>query len=120
MGKSLFGWVPEEWVEEQRLRNLVCAVCGDGEERRNDYILLCDGEGCGKGYHMQCLRPRLQRQPARNRDWFCPECRDGHAKEPGRAKEFGGRPTDEPTAYELQRLNNIAQNQKMLESLGLA
>ncbi|KAK0152886.1 Bromodomain adjacent to zinc finger domain protein 1A [Merluccius polli] len=51
------------------LLNTRCKICrrkGD-----SDTMLLCDG--CDRGHHTHCLRPRLKSIPAG--DWFCPECR---------------------------------------------
>lgn len=41
--------------------------------RKNDpeQTLLCDE--CNKGWHMQCLKPKLTVIP--KGDWFCPRCR---------------------------------------------
>ncbi|XP_061676310.1 bromodomain adjacent to zinc finger domain protein 1A isoform X2 [Syngnathoides biaculeatus] len=49
--------------------NARCRVCrrkGDA-----DNMLLCDG--CDRGHHTRCLRPRLKSVP--EGDWFCPDCR---------------------------------------------
>ncbi|XP_022053565.2 bromodomain adjacent to zinc finger domain protein 1A [Acanthochromis polyacanthus] len=49
--------------------NARCRICrrkGDA-----DNMLLCDG--CDRGHHTHCLRPRLKSVPGG--DWFCPECR---------------------------------------------
>ncbi|XP_061531351.1 LOW QUALITY PROTEIN: bromodomain adjacent to zinc finger domain protein 1A [Phycodurus eques] len=49
--------------------NARCRVCrrkGDA-----DNMLLCDG--CDRGHHTHCLRPRLKSVP--EGDWFCPDCR---------------------------------------------
>ncbi|KAG7277750.1 hypothetical protein CRUP_023038 [Coryphaenoides rupestris] len=51
------------------LLNTRCKICrrkGD-----SDSMLLCDG--CDRGHHTHCLRPRLKSVPAG--DWFCPGCR---------------------------------------------
>uniref|UniRef100_A0A8C5F8E4 Bromodomain adjacent to zinc finger domain, 1A n=1 Tax=Gadus morhua TaxID=8049 RepID=A0A8C5F8E4_GADMO len=51
------------------LLNTRCKICrrkGD-----SDAMLLCDG--CDRGHHMHCLRPRLKAVPSG--DWFCPSCR---------------------------------------------
>ncbi|XP_046873404.1 bromodomain adjacent to zinc finger domain protein 1A isoform X2 [Hypomesus transpacificus] len=51
------------------LLNARCKVCrrkGDAEN-----MLLCDG--CDRGHHIHCIRPKLKAVPAE--DWFCPECR---------------------------------------------
>ena len=99
---------------------------------------------------MGCLDPPLVRQPARNREWFCPDCRAApHAPHDSKQSSRSGsmsrggsvsrgstprrlsNPTprrvaarpptpEEPSPYELQRLDNIARNQRVLEELGLA
>ncbi|XP_076013145.1 bromodomain adjacent to zinc finger domain protein 1A [Genypterus blacodes] len=49
--------------------NARCRICrrkGDA-----DNMLLCDG--CDRGHHTHCLRPRLKSIP--EGDWFCPDCR---------------------------------------------
>ena len=52
---------------------LACTRCrhADGE----DSMLLCDG--CGAGWHLQCLTPALAAVP--DGDWFCPRCIGGRA-----------------------------------------
>ena len=49
-----------------------CEVCGGGDDEPNNELLLCDREGCGRGYHQRCLSPILERVPKRR--WLCPEC----------------------------------------------
>jgi hypothetical protein len=49
-----------------------CEVCGGGDDEPNNELLLCDREGCGRGYHQRCLNPILERVPKRR--WLCPEC----------------------------------------------
>lgn len=45
-----------------------CQVCHKGD---NDAcLLLCDG--CDRGWHMFCLRPKVTQVP--EGDWFCPTC----------------------------------------------
>lgn len=49
--------------------NARCRICrrkGDA-----DNMLLCDG--CDRGHHTHCLRPKLKSIPAG--DWFCPDCK---------------------------------------------
>ncbi|XP_069695785.1 bromodomain adjacent to zinc finger domain protein 1A-like isoform X2 [Periplaneta americana] len=49
--------------------NAHCRLCrrrGDAEN-----MLLCDG--CNKGHHLYCLKPKLTKVP--QGDWFCPKCR---------------------------------------------
>uniref|UniRef100_A0A3B3ZKM0 Bromodomain adjacent to zinc finger domain protein 1A n=1 Tax=Periophthalmus magnuspinnatus TaxID=409849 RepID=A0A3B3ZKM0_9GOBI len=51
------------------LLNARCRICrrkGDA-----DNMLLCDG--CDRGHHTHCLRPKLKLIPSG--DWFCPDCK---------------------------------------------
>jgi hypothetical protein len=50
----------------------VCGVCGLDEESKNDTIVLCDGQGCGQEFHMQCCRPALMSIPEGN--FYCFDC----------------------------------------------
>ncbi|XP_039529838.1 bromodomain adjacent to zinc finger domain protein 1A isoform X3 [Pimephales promelas] len=55
-------------VWAKSILNARCKVCrrkGDAEN-----MLLCDG--CERGYHIFCVRPKLKAVPSE--DWFCPEC----------------------------------------------
>eukprot|EP00800_Vazella_pourtalesii_P008146 TRINITY_DN2167_c1_g1_i2.p1 TRINITY_DN2167_c1_g1~~TRINITY_DN2167_c1_g1_i2.p1 ORF type:complete len:399 (+),score=74.12 TRINITY_DN2167_c1_g1_i2:285-1481(+) len=45
-----------------------CEVCGSCE--REDVLLLCDG--CNRGYHTDCLRPRIDEIPLDV--WYCRHC----------------------------------------------
>ena len=47
-----------------------CAVCGG--HHAADKVLLCDGPGCGKEYHMFCLKPKLTKPP--EGVWIGPCC----------------------------------------------
>ncbi|XP_049864595.1 bromodomain adjacent to zinc finger domain protein 1A isoform X2 [Schistocerca gregaria] len=51
------------------LLNAVCRVCRRRRDAEN--MLLCDG--CNKGYHLYCLKPKLECVP--KGDWFCPACK---------------------------------------------
>ncbi|CAG2174676.1 unnamed protein product, partial [Oppiella nova] len=47
-----------------------CQFCGSGENEAQ--LLLCDG--CDKGYHMYCFKPKMESIP--EGDWFCFECQN--------------------------------------------
>ena len=51
-----------------RPRHQNCQVCRKGDN--DEYLLLCDG--CDRGCHMYCLRPKVTQVP--EGDWFCPTC----------------------------------------------
>ncbi|XP_067003297.2 bromodomain adjacent to zinc finger domain protein 2B isoform X3 [Anabrus simplex] len=45
-----------------------CQFCHSGDNE--DKLLLCDG--CDKGYHTYCFRPKMENIP--DGDWYCYEC----------------------------------------------
>lgn len=47
-----------------------CQFCSGGENEAQ--LLLCDG--CDKGYHMYCFKPKMENVP--DGDWFCYECQN--------------------------------------------
>nr|CAD7457702.1 unnamed protein product [Timema tahoe] len=49
--------------------NAHCRICRGRRDPEN--MLLCDG--CNKGHHLYCLKPKLSKIPAG--DWFCHKCR---------------------------------------------
>ncbi|XP_056401374.1 bromodomain adjacent to zinc finger domain protein 1A [Hyla sarda] len=51
------------------IRNARCKVCR--KKGDNESMILCDG--CERGHHIYCVRPKLKFIP--QGDWFCPECR---------------------------------------------
>uniref|UniRef100_A0A8C5CF40 Uncharacterized protein n=1 Tax=Gadus morhua TaxID=8049 RepID=A0A8C5CF40_GADMO len=53
---------------EGAIMKACCQLCGRGDNE--DLLLLCDG--CDRGLHTYCLRPRITAIP--EGDWFCPAC----------------------------------------------
>ncbi|XP_076839802.1 bromodomain adjacent to zinc finger domain protein 2A isoform X2 [Brachyhypopomus gauderio] len=53
---------------EKSIVKVTCQVCRKGDN--DEYLLLCDG--CDRGWHMFCLRPKVIQVP--EGDWFCPNC----------------------------------------------
>ncbi|XP_056154810.1 bromodomain adjacent to zinc finger domain protein 2A [Lampris incognitus] len=53
---------------ERSVVKVTCQVCRKGDN--DEYLLLCDG--CDRGCHMYCLRPKVTKVP--EGDWFCPTC----------------------------------------------
>ncbi|XP_034418900.1 bromodomain adjacent to zinc finger domain protein 1A isoform X2 [Cyclopterus lumpus] len=77
--------------------NARCRICrrkGDA-----DNMLLCDG--CDRGHHTHCLRPRLKSVP--EGDWFCPDCRPKPSRLPTRHRssvESSGEKEEESSGEE--------------------
>eukprot|EP00986_Skeletonema_menzelii_P009858 scaffold4599_cov138-Skeletonema_menzelii.AAC.4 len=60
------------------LDDLKCSCCHGGAATDDNDMLLCDGIGCYRAFHMQCLEPKmtLEEVEAAGEDeaWFCPLC----------------------------------------------
>ena len=59
------------------LDNLRCACCLESSASDENDLLLCDGLGCYRAFHMQCLQPKLTPDEVatdENEHWFCPLC----------------------------------------------
>ncbi|XP_072750012.1 bromodomain adjacent to zinc finger domain protein 1A isoform X1 [Anoplolepis gracilipes] len=54
--------------------NAQCRICRRRRDAEN--MLLCDG--CNRGHHLYCLKPKLNAVPAG--DWFCTGCRPPEVK----------------------------------------
>ncbi|EFN63819.1 Bromodomain adjacent to zinc finger domain protein 1A [Camponotus floridanus] len=54
--------------------NAQCRICRRRRDAEN--MLLCDG--CNRGHHLYCLKPKLNAVPAG--DWFCTACRPPEIK----------------------------------------
>eukprot|EP00298_Acanthocystis_sp_HF-20_P018430 c21967_g2_i6.p1 GENE.c21967_g2_i6~~c21967_g2_i6.p1 ORF type:complete len:676 (-),score=323.43 c21967_g2_i6:1087-3114(-) len=53
---------------------ICCSICGSGEVTPENDILLCDREGCDRGFHQKCLDPPITNTAELPDDWFCPAC----------------------------------------------
>ena len=49
-----------------------CTACGDPSHA--DQIVVCDGVGCSRMFHIWCLTPALPKVPDEDK-WFCENCR---------------------------------------------
>ena len=58
------------------LDDLKCSVCLTGESTDENDVILCDGQGCYRAFHMKCVHPAVTEQDIENEDddWFCPLC----------------------------------------------
>ncbi|KAB5546472.1 hypothetical protein PHYPO_G00072420 [Pangasianodon hypophthalmus] len=66
---------------EKSIVKVTCQVCHKGD---NDAcLLLCDG--CDRGWHMFCLRPKVTQVP--EGDWFCPTCNSMETGEGSQPKQ---------------------------------
>jgi hypothetical protein len=54
-----------------------CACCLKGHASDDNDLLLCDGVGCYRAFHMNCLQPKMtpeQIEADNIENWFCPLC----------------------------------------------
>ncbi|KAL1518666.1 hypothetical protein AB1Y20_002954 [Prymnesium parvum] len=51
--------------------DIPCEECGEADSG-DDEMLLCDGDGCPRAYHLHCLTPPLGGVP--EGQWLCPVC----------------------------------------------
>ena len=58
------------------LDDLQCCVCLQGDSTDDNDMILCDGHGCYRAYHAQCVHPHVQIDDEEDEDsnWFCPLC----------------------------------------------
>lgn len=58
------------------LDDLKCCNCHQGTASDDNDLILCDGNGCYRAYHMKCCKPEITAQDLKNEDddWFCPIC----------------------------------------------
>lgn len=56
--------------ESDKLDDVSCAICRLGD--RSEQLLVCDGKGCYRGMHADCMDPPLTIIP--QGDWFCEKC----------------------------------------------
>ena len=54
----------------------LCAGClGERDDELEDQpVLLCDGQNCGREYHLQCCVPQLACVPKDTDQWLCQDC----------------------------------------------
>jgi len=54
----------------------LCAGCqGERDDELEDQpVLLCDGQNCGREYHLQCCVPQLSCVPKDTDQWLCQDC----------------------------------------------
>jgi hypothetical protein len=59
------------------LDDLTCWNCHGSHSTDENDMLLCDGMGCYRSFHMKCLEPHLSIEDVHKNsdvDWFCPLC----------------------------------------------
>ncbi|CAM5116523.1 unnamed protein product [Natator depressus] len=67
---------------EKSVNKVTCLVCRKGDD--DEHLLLCDG--CDRGCHLYCHRPRMTEVP--DGDWFCSVC----------VSQAGGEYYDDPSS----------------------
>ncbi|NXI40574.1 BAZ2B protein, partial [Galbula dea] len=118
---------------EKSIMKVYCQICrkGDNEE----LLLLCDG--CDKGCHTYCHRPKITTIP--DGDWFCPACiakasgqtlkikklqnKGKKSNEQKRSKKLAGDTEDEDsatTSASLKRGKTDTKKRKMDENVSVS
>ncbi|KAG5838227.1 hypothetical protein ANANG_G00221540 [Anguilla anguilla] len=91
---------------ERSVIRVTCLVCRKGDN--DEYLLLCDG--CDRGCHMYCLRPKISQIP--EGDWFCPCARPRRTGTPsGRAAPPNGREGASSACSPSKRRRMVTRNQ---------
>uniref|UniRef100_A0A8C5WYW1 Bromodomain adjacent to zinc finger domain protein 1A n=2 Tax=Laticauda laticaudata TaxID=8630 RepID=A0A8C5WYW1_LATLA len=83
-------------IWSKSILNTRCKMCrkkGDAES-----MVLCDG--CDRGYHIYCIRPKLKAVP--DGDWFCPECRPKQRSRRLSSRQRPSVESDEETIEEIK------------------
>ncbi|XP_071665496.1 bromodomain adjacent to zinc finger domain protein 1A isoform X2 [Patagioenas fasciata] len=97
-------------IWSKSILNARCKVCrkkGDAES-----MVLCDG--CDRGYHTYCIRPKLKVIP--EGDWFCPECRPKQRSRRLSSRQRPSVESDEETAEQLGEGEEEANYDEMRQS----
>ncbi|XP_065542377.1 bromodomain adjacent to zinc finger domain protein 1A isoform X1 [Lathamus discolor] len=97
-------------IWSKSILNARCKVCrkkGDAES-----MVLCDG--CDRGYHTYCIRPKLKVIP--EGDWFCPECRPKQRSRRLSSRQRPSVESDEETAERLGEGEEEANYDEMGQS----
>ncbi|EKX53176.1 hypothetical protein GUITHDRAFT_132940 [Guillardia theta CCMP2712] len=61
-------------AEGLAFEKIVCSICGTGDARRGNDILLCDYSECNRAFHQKCHHPQVTELPHDDEDWFCTHC----------------------------------------------
>ena len=58
------------------LDDLKCSICMTGDSTDDNDVILCDGQGCYRAFHMKCVYPGVTQEEIEDEDndWFCPLC----------------------------------------------
>eukprot|EP00941_MAST-03F_sp_MAST-3F-sp1_P005500 g5500.t1 len=68
---ELFPEVKDLNHSKETAKKVICPVCND-KDGDDEKLILCDGVGCGRAFHMYCLDPPLSKIPRGL--WICPVC----------------------------------------------
>ncbi|XP_044539348.1 bromodomain adjacent to zinc finger domain protein 2A-like, partial [Gracilinanus agilis] len=84
---------------EKSVNKVTCLVCRRGDN--DEFLLLCDG--CDRGCHIYCHRPRMDSVP--EGDWFCAVCTAQQTEGgcPKRGQKRRGGPPDLPEPESKRR-----------------
>ncbi|EFO93600.1 hypothetical protein CRE_12540 [Caenorhabditis remanei] len=103
-GKRIVKTEDDEEEEDDPVDEIICVTCKKGEEEQ--YLILCDIEGCPNGLHTYCCDPALDEVPTG--EWRCPKCIESEDAKIG--CDWGFSETD--TEYNLNSFTEFANKWK--------
>lgn len=67
--------IEPETPDSFSLDQLTCSLCLLGTTSDENDLVLCDGEGCYRAFHMKCVIPHITSDELEEQEsWFCPWC----------------------------------------------
>ncbi|XP_072344773.1 bromodomain adjacent to zinc finger domain protein 1A isoform X2 [Scyliorhinus torazame] len=97
-------------VWAKSLLNARCKICHKKGDAEN--MLLCDG--CDRGHHTYCLRPKI----IPDDDWFCPECRPKQRFRRPMARQRPSLDSEEEDVAEMEELEEELMEAENEEEMG--
>ncbi|XP_054827062.1 bromodomain adjacent to zinc finger domain protein 1A [Eublepharis macularius] len=97
-------------IWSKSILNTRCKMCrkkGDAES-----MVLCDG--CDRGYHIYCIRPKLKAVP--DGDWFCPECRPKQRSRRLSSRQRPSVESDEETEEQIEEEEDKMSDEEVGQS----
>ena len=76
---SLQNYILSHRPHEPRIggKTVTCSICYSSESSKDNKILKCDNESCGRAFHMKCNSPQVTQYELDNdpdKTWFCSYC----------------------------------------------
>jgi len=72
MYRTMYGLEPSKLPFSTQPGEEICAGCYESTSADDSVVLLCDGQGCSREYHLSCCLPPLKKVPSGT--WYCRDC----------------------------------------------